>query len=107
MLCFYTCTVGCVNVICADKTGTMTKNEMTIAQVVTSGLERASVTGVGYQCVGEVIMDGDGLSTTTCEAYSNANIRRLAEVSLNSLSNHVMPQTRCKRPQRICSIQSL
>ncbi|CAL8076155.1 unnamed protein product [Calicophoron daubneyi] len=36
-------TLGCVNVICADKTGTMTKNEMTVSQLVSSGLERYTV----------------------------------------------------------------
>jgi len=30
------CVSGCVNVICSDKTGTITKNEMTVTVIVTS-----------------------------------------------------------------------
>jgi P-type E1-E2 ATPase len=30
------CISGCVNVICSDKTGTITKNEMTVTVIVTS-----------------------------------------------------------------------
>ncbi|KAG5443166.1 ATPase, P-type (transporting), HAD super, sub IC [Clonorchis sinensis] len=36
-------TLGCVNVVCADKTGTMTKNEMTVSQIVSSDLEHYTV----------------------------------------------------------------
>ena len=34
---------GCVNVTCCDKTGTLTKNEMTVTSVVTSELYHAEV----------------------------------------------------------------
>jgi Ca2+-transporting ATPase len=45
-------TLGCATVICSDKTGTLTKNEMTVRAVWTS---RAAyeVTGTGYDPVGE------------------------------------------------------
>ncbi len=50
-------TLGSTSVICSDKTGTLTKNEMTVRQVWTGG-RLYEFTGAGYDPVGEVRLSG-------------------------------------------------
>ncbi|WP_440897744.1 cation-transporting P-type ATPase [Amphibacillus sp. Q70] len=47
-------TLGAVNVICSDKTGTLTRNEMTVQAIVLSDRE-LKVTGTGYQPDGQIL----------------------------------------------------
>nr|XP_047933977.1 calcium-transporting ATPase type 2C member 1 [Anser cygnoides] len=67
-------TLGCCNVICSDKTGTLTKNEMTVTHIFTSDGQHAEVTGVGYNRFGEVMLDGEVI-----HGYNNPSISKIVE----------------------------
>ncbi|XP_069393326.1 calcium-transporting ATPase type 2C member 1 isoform X1 [Paralichthys olivaceus] len=82
-------TLGCCNVICSDKTGTLTKNEMTVTQLYTSDGLHAEVTGVGYNREGEVFLDGEILHGSSCPSVS-----RIVEVGCvcndSVIKNHTL-----------------
>jgi Ca2+-transporting ATPase len=50
-------TLGCTTVICSDKTGTLTQDQMTVRQIYTGG-KLINVSGVGYEPKGQFQLNG-------------------------------------------------
>jgi Ca2+-transporting ATPase len=57
-------TLGCTSVICSDKTGTLTKNEMTV-QVVYHAGQYFNITGIGYAPEGDFMQDNHKIETSS------------------------------------------
>jgi Ca2+-transporting ATPase len=80
-------TLGSATVICSDKTGTLTQNEMTVTRVWVDG-SFITLTGTGYKPGGDFLVDGKkvdvkdypGLGTALWLGALN-NDARLEEVS--------------------------
>lgn len=51
-------TLGAATTICTDKTGTLTRGEMTVGAIIV-GDDRVDVTGVGYGPQGDLLVDGN------------------------------------------------
>jgi Ca2+-transporting ATPase len=79
-------TLGCTTVICSDKTGTLTQDQMTVQRVYTNG-QVFEVSGVGYEPRGNFLLNGqvydalkDAHLATLLRIGSLCNDARMVEV---------------------------
>lgn len=81
-------TLGCTNIICSDKTGTLTKNEMTVTSLWLPNERTVDVSGTGYSPEGKFSIAGKGLSPTNDNA-----LRLILEASALCNDSRLVPPT--------------
>lgn len=79
-------TLGSTTVICSDKTGTLTKNEMTATRLYSAG-KVVEITGTGYQPEGEFLIDD-----VTVDPREDPDLEMLLRIGTLNNDSHIQQQ---------------
>ena len=83
-------TLGCTSVICSDKTGTMTKGEMTVQRIYVSD-QTIKVSGVGYEPEGDFLLEGKKVEP------NDENLRTLLRIAVLCNDSKLEEETETER----------